>query len=86
MLQLTHGEVKPSYAAIHIPHDGQINAHHYTLALLESLKLREIKRYASTEVTSIERHNGYYSVKPINLQQLKRTKLSLQVAHGLHNY
>ncbi|MCG2212312.1 glycine oxidase ThiO [Staphylococcus epidermidis] len=63
LLQLTHGEVKPSYAAIHIPHDGQINAHHYTLALLESLKLREIKRYASTEVTSIERHNGYYSVK-----------------------
>ena len=63
LLQLTHGEVKPSYAAIHIPHDGQINAHHYTLALLESLKLREIKRYASTEVTSIERHNGYYSAK-----------------------
>lgn len=63
LLQLTHGEVKPSYAAIHIPHDGQINAHHYTLALLESMKLREIKRYESTEVTSIERHNGYYSVK-----------------------
>lgn len=63
LLQLTHGEVKPSYAAIHIPHDGQINAHHYTLALLESMKLRDIKRYESTEVTSIERHNGYYSVK-----------------------
>jgi len=38
LIHLTQGAVEPSYAAIHIPHDGQINAHNYTNALLESIK------------------------------------------------
>ncbi|MFW3591640.1 glycine oxidase ThiO [Staphylococcus caprae] len=62
LMHLTNGNVKPSYAAIHIPHDGQINANAYTKALLESLNMRRISRYHHTEVQSIERNNGYYSV------------------------
>ena len=45
-----------------ISHDGQINANAYTKALLESLNMRRISRYHHTEVQSIERNNGYYSV------------------------
>ena len=35
---------------------------HTPKALLESLNMRRISRYHHTEVQSIERNNGYYSV------------------------
>ena len=63
LIHLTNGNVTSSEMAIYIPHDGQINANHYTKALFKSLQQRDIKRYFNTEVTRIEHLNGYYQVE-----------------------
>lgn len=66
LIDLTNGTVTSSEMAIYIPNDGQVNANHYTKALYKSLQQRQVKRYFNTEVTAIERHNGYYQVSTSN--------------------
>ena len=60
--QLSHGTINPSPLSIYIPKDGQINAHHYTQALLKSILKRDIHRYYETEVTNMRKDNGFYQV------------------------
>lgn len=60
--KLSKGNIEPSELSIYIPNDGQINANHYTKALLQSIIQRGIHRYYKTEVQHIQHNNGYYTI------------------------
>lgn len=62
LFNLSNGHIEPTDLAIYIPKDGQINANHYTKALLQSVIQRGVHRYYQTEVQHIHHNNGYYTV------------------------
>ena len=66
LFNLSNGHVEPTDLAIYIPKDGQINANHYTKALLQSIIQRDVHRYYQTEVKHIHHNNGFYTVTTNN--------------------
>jgi glycine oxidase len=57
------------------PKDGQINANHYTKALLQSIIQRDVHRYYQTEVKHIHHNNGFYTVTTNNANIIDLTVL-----------
>ncbi|MDU2138130.1 MAG: FAD-dependent oxidoreductase, partial [Staphylococcus warneri] len=66
LFNLSNGHVEPTDLAIYIPKDGQINANHYTKALLQSIIQCDVHRYYQTEVKHIHHNNGFYTVTTNN--------------------